>query len=518
MAAASKADLVLHGGTITGHPASDSVAIGGGRVVAHGRFAEFKELVGPRTRMVRLEKQVVAPGFIDCHLHFMEGASAAAGNSVLRCHTIAELLADLRIAAGKTPPGNWLRVFGCDENLLYDRRGPTRAELDHSTPKNPLRLRHQTLHASWLNSRAIATLGLDHPDFRPPPGAVLMRDSQGELTGLAIGMEEWLSARMARVTGAELEARARVFSRELAAAGITSITDATVRNGPEDIAALDGLAASGALLQRTSAMAGAQYLGQLPELRAAARSGIVGLAGIKFMAVNRWGMPELAGAIAQALANQLDCAFHCTEVEELDAALIAIQTAQARLPAEALGPAICRIEHGGLIPPEYPERIAALNSWVVTNPGFIHYRGAKYAGEPGLTPFLYRARSLMASGIRLAAASDAPVTPAKPLTAIAAAISRTSMDGYELAPREALDVTSALALFTSSAAQLSRLPAGVIEVGALADLIVLPADPATLSPPELLKLPVDITIIGGQVVYERGRPLNRRQGAEAGSA
>jgi predicted amidohydrolase YtcJ len=513
MVAASKADLVLHGGVIASHPGSDSVAVSRERIIACGRFAEFKELIGPRTRMIRLERQVVAPGFIDCHLHFLEAASVAAGSSVLRCHTIAELLADLRIAAGKTPPGNWLRVFGCDESLLYDRRGPTRAELDQSTPKNPLRLRHQTLHASWLNSRAISLLGLEQPGFHPPPGGMLIRDAQGGLTGLIVGMEEWLSSRMGRVTGAELEARARVCSRELAAAGITSITDATVRNGPEDIATLDGLAASGAIVQRTSAMAGAQYLSQLPELRASMRPGGVRVAGIKFMGIERWKKPELADAVARALVNQFDCAFHCTEVEELEAALDAIAAARARISAEAPSDALCRIEHGGLVPPEYPERIAALDTWVVTNPGFIHYRGAKYAGEPGLIPYLYRARSLRAAGVRMAAASDAPVIPAKPFVAIAAAVSRTSMDGYELAPQEALDVPSALALFTSYAAQLSRLPAGTIEVGALADLIVLPSDPVSLSPPELLKLPVDMTIIGGQVVYERGRLLNRRQGS-----
>ncbi len=506
---AAKADLVLHGGAVASHPASDSVAIAGGRIIAHGTFATLKELVGPGTRLIRLERQTVAPGFIDCHLHFMEAASAAAGNSVLRCHTITELLADLRIAAGKTPPGNWLRVFGCDESLLYDRRGPTRAELDHSTPKNPLRLRHQTLHGSWLNSRAISALGLEHPDFQPPPGATLIRDAQGRMTGLVVGMEEWLSARMARVTGAELDARARVFSRELAAAGVTSITDATVRNGLEDITTLDGLVASGAIVQRTSAMVGTQHFEQLPELREIERAGGIRVSGIKFMGVNRWEMPLLVNSVAKALTAQMDCAFHCTEVEELDAALIAIQTARARIPVETLGGSVCRIEHGGLIPPEYPERIAALDAWVVTNPGFIHYRGAKYAGEPGLIPFLYRARSLTAAGIRVAAGSDAPVTPAKPLTAIAAAVSRTSMDGYELAPSEALDTAAALAMFTSSAAQLCRLQAGIIEPGALADLIVLPANPVSLSPPDLLKLSVDITIIGGHVVYERGRPLNR---------
>jgi predicted amidohydrolase YtcJ len=141
------------------------------------------------------------------------------------------------------------------------------------------------------------------------------------------------------------------------------------------------------------------------------------------------------------------------------------------------------------------------------NPGFIYYRGAKYAAEPGLLPYLYRGQSLLDRGIRLAGGTDAPVTPAKPLSAIAAAVARVSLEGYELAPAEALRIDTALGLFTRAAAGLSRLPAGEIMTGRLADFIVLPADPIGLQPAELMNLAVETTIVGGQIIYERGRPL-----------
>jgi len=504
--AAEKADLVLHEGAVFDHPASDSVALGGGRILAHGSFAELKPLVGPRTHLVRLDGRVVAPGFIDCHLHFMEGASVAAGLSVLRCRTIPDLLADLRIAAGRTPPGNWLKAFGSDESLMRDGRGPSREELDQSTPKNPLRLRHQTLHASWLNSRAITLLGLERPDFQPPEGAVLQREPSGRLGALVIGMEEWLGARMPRVTEAELEARARVFSRELAAGGITAFTDATARNGIDDLALFGRLTANGAIVQRVAVMVGPDCMDRVSALRRIADAAAVRLAGIKFIVPARWEPVQLARALADALAQELDCAFHCTEVEELDAALRAIAMAARLRSLPLTGRGICRIEHGGLIPPDYPEQIAALGVWVVTNPGFIHYRGAKYAREPGLVPYLYRAKSLIDLGVKLAAGTDAPVTPARPLAAIEGAVSRLSLEGYELAPEERLDVVSAIVLFTAAAARLSRLEAGAIEAGRLADLIVLPADPRALPPADLRKITIDLTIIDGRVVYERGRP------------
>jgi predicted amidohydrolase YtcJ len=501
---AGKADLVLHEGEILGYPGSDSVAISEGRIVVHGRFADLKGLVGPRTHLVKLSGRTVAPGFIDSHLHFLEAAAAAAGLAVGRCRTIGDLLADLRVAAGRTPPGNWLRAFGCDETLLAEKRGPARQELDQAVPKNPLRLRHQTLHASWLNSRAIAQLGLEASGFKPPDGANLVRDGAGRLTGLVAGMEQWLTARLPRVTAAEIEARARNFSRELAAAGVTAFTDATVRNGPAEVELFARLGAGGAICQRIGVMIGAPNFDGADAAAKAAQGAGIRLAGLKFMPGQHRDLSTAARRMRIALGTGLDCAFHCTEIEELDEALAAFEMACRELPADRA--AACRIEHGGVIAPQDLERIAALRAWVVTDPGFVHFRGPKYLDEPGLLPHLYRARSLRAAGIEIAGATDAPVTPARPLAAIAAAISRTSFDGRAVSTDERLAPAGAFSLFTRDAARLGRLDAGAIEPERLADLIVLGRNPLALSAAELGNLAVDITIINGRVVYERGRP------------
>ena len=143
---------------------------------------------------------------------------------------------------------------------------------------------------------------------------------------------------------------------------------------------------------------------------------------------------------------------------------------------------------------------------MVTNPGFAYYRGAKYVTEPGLLPYLYRARSLLEAGIELAGATDAPVTPARPLTAIGAAAMRFSLEGYEIGLAERISIAHGFKLFTTQAARLARLEAGEIAPGRLADLIVLPRDPMALKPADLMNLPVDLTIVGGRVIFERGRP------------
>jgi len=491
--ALDKADLVLHEGVVSGYPESDSIAVANGLIIGHGTFSDLKPMVGPRTHLVRLAGRTVIPGFIDCHLHFMEGAAVANGLNVTRCRTISDLLADLRLTAGKTPPGNWLRAFGCDEAMMRERRGPTRIELDGSIGRHPLRLRHQTLHASWLNSRAIASLGLEAAGFVPPDGAWLERGPSGRLTGLVVGMDEWISQRLPRVTPAELEARTRVYSRELAAAGITTFTDATVRNGPDDVATFARLAANGAIGQRIGVMIGQDQIDAVNISRQTAETAGLRLSGVKFTALARWEPVPLARRVGRALAQGLDVAFHVTEIEELEAAINAIKAGRREVNPRTLESTVCRIEHGGLIPDDYPQRIAALGVWVVTNPGFVHYRGPKYAADPGLVPYLHRARSLLDAGVQIAAATDAPVTPARPFGAIAAAMNRLSMDGEELAPAERLSRSDAFDLFTRSAARLSRLGGGEIATGYLADLIVLPADPATLTPAEIQTLAVDLT-------------------------
>jgi predicted amidohydrolase YtcJ len=503
-ATAGKADLVLHEGVVLGHPGSDSVALGGGVITAHGSFSELKAVVGPRTHLIKLAGRVVAPGLIDSHLHFQEAAAVAIGISVQRCQTIGDLLADLRVAAGRTPPGNWLRAFGCDETLLTEKRGPTRAELDLAIPKNPIRLRHQTLHASWLNSRAIALFGIEAKEFVVPEGATVYADAVGKPTGLVVGMEEWITRHLPIVTKAEAEARTRGMSRELAAAGVTAFTDATVRNGAPEMESFARYVQSGAICQRVGVMIGAPYLDSAEQAAALAHAAGIRLAGAKFMPHAGYDGEAMVAATARAAGFGLDCAYHVTEVEELEEALCAIEAVKPTL-AEAQVP-IFRIEHGGMIPPNYIDRITGSGAWVVTNPGFIHFRGAKYLDDPGMIPHLYRGESLRRAAIRLAGGTDAPVTPARPLAAIAAAIPRTTLGGKELAPNEKMSSAEAFAMFTRSGARLARLKAGAIEEDFLADLIVLPRDPSALKPADLMNTAVDLTIVGGRVIYERGRP------------
>jgi len=116
----------------------------------------------------------------------------------------------------------------------------------------------------------------------------------------------------------------------------------------------------------------------------------------------------------------VDVAFHATEIEELKRRWPDQVGAARRESAHARERPFAGSSHGGLIPDGYPERIAELGVWVVR----IRLRPlsrTKYAADPGLTAYLYRATAACWMRVQVTAGSDAPVTPARPLNAIAAA-------------------------------------------------------------------------------------------------
>ncbi|OGO07060.1 MAG: hypothetical protein A2Z76_01910 [Chloroflexi bacterium RBG_13_56_8b] len=143
---------------------------------------------------------------------------------------------------------------------------------------------------------------------------------------------------------------------------------------------------------------------------------------------------------------------------------------------------------------------------MVTQPAFIYQNGERYlATVPAERQrWLYRIKSFIDAGLMVAGSSDSPVAPDNPLLGIYAAVTRRAESGQELLPQEAISVQQALAIYTTNAAYASfeEDSKGAIAPGKLADMVVLSADPLR-SPPERLKdIRVEMTIIGGGVVWE----------------
>jgi len=165
-----------------------------------------------------------------------------------------------------------------------------------------------------------------------------------------------------------------------------------------------------------------------------------------------------------------------------------------------------RIEHCAECPPHLLERLSALPVAVVTQPPFIYYSGERYLATvpESQQPWLYRTKSLLASGILVAGSSDSPVVPVNPLMGIYAAVTRRAESGQEVLPHEGITAGEALALYTTNAAAVSfeEGEKGSLSPGKMADIVILSDDPTTVPPEQIKDIKVQMTIIGGEVAWE----------------
>jgi predicted amidohydrolase YtcJ len=156
-------------------------------------------------------------------------------------------------------------------------------------------------------------------------------------------------------------------------------------------------------------------------------------------------------------------------------------------------------------PPPLVAEIARLGLCVVTNPGFVYWRGDVYRRETEgrARAWLYRARSLRDAGVPLAGASDAPVVSPNPWIAIAAARTRRTQSGALLGAGERLGARAALGLFGPAAAwSLHADELGRLAVGAPADVVVVEPDPLRVPAAEVRDTRVRLTLAGGTVAWQ----------------
>ena len=370
---------------------------------------------------------VVLPGLHDHHLHIL--ATGARRHSVdLAGLTGADAVC--RALALGTPHAGWLRAVGYDE-----RAGglPDAVLLDSWVPHTPLRLQDRT-GALWvLNSAGLAALGRD--DF--PPGAE--RDAAGRPTGRFWREDKWLAAALPTAVP-DLAG----LGQDLAALGLTGLTDAGAHNGPDEARLLSGALPQHLVLMGSEALeAGEGYA----------------LGPLKLLIDERDppALDTLAARIGWARARNRNVAAHCVTEAELAWFIAALDAAGGARRGD-------RIEHGGLIPAGFIPTIAERGLSVVTNPAFIHDRGDRYRATVPEAQWrdLYRARSLLTAGIPLAAGSDAPYASFDPWLGMRTARDRLTRAGRPLARRERLDARSALALYCT----------GTIATGAPADLML----------------------------------------------
>lgn len=213
---------------------------------------------------------------------------------------------------------------------------------------------------------------------------------------------------------------------------------------------------------------------------------------------------ELNDLVANIHRFGFQAVLHAVEEPTIEAACSAIEYALKVFPKSDHRH---RIEHCAVCPPSLAKRLASLGITVVTQPSFIYYHGERYLRTvpDSNLKHLYSISTLMKNGVKVAGSSDCPVSPLNPMVGVFSSISRMAESGEFVLPEEKISPFEALRMYTDEAAKTTfeETIKGSITPGKLADLVVLNADPTELPVNEIKDIEVEMTILNGEVVWDR---------------
>ncbi len=424
--------------------------------------------------------------------------------------SISDIQDLVRQAARERPPGAWILGRGYHEFDLAEKRHPTRWDLDIASPVHPVKIAHRSGHTHVLNSLALKRVGISMETGDPPDGLIDRDLATGEPTGLVHGMNELLARFLAATQDSQAETGIRMAGASLAALGITSIHDASSRNDWSRRDLFRTWQQRGHLPQRTSMVLGWEaFQGDAADEGDSADDGHVRVAGVKIIVHETTGrlspsQLELNDMVLRIHQAGQQAVLHAIDEKQVTAACIAIEHALKTSPRADHRH---RIEHCSVCPPALAKQMASAGITVVTQPAFVYYDGGRYLRTVPSEELehLYPVATLKQHGVRVAGSSDFPVVPPNPLVGIYAAVTRRAADGEHVLSKERIGPLEALSLFTVDAAHAIRAETGTgsIRPGTPADLVLLSGDPTGVPEEEIKDIRVDMTMIDGQVVWER---------------
>jgi predicted amidohydrolase YtcJ len=533
------ADLLLRHGTVfTADPQgsmASAVAIRDGRIVAVGG----DEIAGRfrADRVVDLRGRLTTPGFIDTHIHIAGDPRWHVDLS--HFESIEDIQRALREKAHELGPGKWITGDGWAEGLVREHRALHRQDLDTAAPDNPTVLARAGGHSVVANSLALRLAGITRatPD---PQGGVIERDPGGEPNGIIRERLDLVGRLVPTAPPRDLEASFVAKLKGLLRLGVTSIIVAGIE--PQDYAEWERVChAYQSQLPRVTAQiypglrkGGASAAEALRRLDAFGKKTGDGDQWLRVGAVKLWLDGGFAGPAAwtlQPYANQ-PTYFGIQNIDSTDLYTLssaahrrgwqlgyhAIGDAAIKLGADVIAKVVGEtprwnhrhyLNHFTVTPPPATMRkMAAADIHISQQPNFTwsptlesryveNLEGARREhNNPLRTPLSY--------GIFMAFGSDNH--PIGPMPGLYGAVTRRGKSGHVYAADEQLSMPEALVAYTRNGAYFTFEEGlkGTIEPGKLADIIVLSENLLEVDPSRILDTKVDLTILNGTVVYERG--------------
>jgi predicted amidohydrolase YtcJ len=536
--AAERASLIVHNAQVytvhAAQPTAQAVAVRGDRIVLVGTNEAALELRGPDTRLIDARGGTLVPGLQDSHGHFT-GLGASLQTLRLRGTTSYEQIVEMvRARAATARPGEWIQGRSWDQNDWAVKDWPTHQKLTEAAPNNPVYLTRVDGHAALVNKAALDAAAITR-ETADPPGGRLIRNAEGDPIGVLIdSAQNLVAAKIPAISDEQLEDQILLADAETRRLGLTSVHDAGT--DPTTVAAYKRLIDAGRLKTRLYVM----LRGPLSMLEPEFKKGPVINYGNYQLSVRaiKIGADGALGSRGAALLEPYSdepgtSGLMTTPPEEIYAQTRAASRAGFQTCIHAIGDRANRItmdtfervqtevpgarnlrmrnEHAQILDAAEIPRFARLNviasmqtTHATSDMPWVPARIGPARTEEGA----YVWQRLMKSGVVLANGSDFPVEEPNPMLGLYAAITRQDPSGHPPGgwmPGERMSREEMLKSFTWNAAYASHSEKdlGSLEVGKLADMVLLDKNVMTAEPKEILATQVVTTIIGGEVVYEK---------------
>lgn len=528
-----KADLVLQNGTIVSVDERarryEAIAIKNERVIALGTNKEIKGYAASETKIVDLEGKTAVPGLIDAHQHmFSTGFNLR--NVDCRVTSIQEMVEKIEERAKTCSPGEWIIGWGYDESRFAEKRHPMKKDFEGI--QNPVFITHYSLHSAVANDVALQATGilasttLEHGQIEV--------DNQGKLTGrLSEEALDIVKNNMPSYTVEQLKDSLQLADREYVKFGLTSVHEAGMGHltkSLNEFKVFQEMALDRKLNIRVYGMILDEFFSEAQKMKLAFRFGnehlkigavkmfTDGTLSGKTAAVSEpyqnddgYGEKthtdeELKEAVYEAHREGYQVACHAIGDEAVRQVLDAYESALKRWPRKD---ARHRVEHASVTNETLLKRMRELGVIPVPQPVFVYFAGDVYEENlaPALVDGIFIQRSFLNQGLFPPGSSDSPIRPVSPLLGMYAAMSRETVNGGTLLPKEKVSLYEALQMYTKNAAYASfdEDQKGTLEIGKLGDITVLPKNFLDFSPHQVRDTEVEMTIIGGKVIYKKGR-------------
>jgi predicted amidohydrolase YtcJ len=540
-AAEDTADLVLRNGRIVtvddDLPEAEAIALAGREILAVGTTADISAFIGDATEVIELDGRLVLPGFIEGHGHFLGVGEMQLQLNLRDVANWREIVAMVEEAAVQAEEGEVIMGRGWHQEDWDERPDPAVDDLpvhdalSAAAPNNPVVLTHASGHMRFANAEAMRLAGItaDTPD---PEGGEIVRDAEGHATGVFRQNAQGLLSPATERWNPDVSELAELAAQDALAKGITTVHDAGTPFSR--LAELRTLAEAGDLDIRLWVMArdsNARLREHLADFRVTrlgddrltiggvkkAIDGALGTHGAWMLepyadrathaGFNTTSMDELEEAARLALDHDYQMAIHAIgdrgNRETLD--LYERLFDEAGIDGTDLR---WRIEHAQHLHPDDIERFAELG--ITASMQGVHATSdgpwvPQRVGEERAREGAYVWRSLLDSGALVTNGTDAPVEDIDPIQSYYATVTRHMADSTNFFEEQALTREEALRTYTinNAIAVFEDDIKGSLTPGKLADLVVLSDDILTIDAPDILNAQVDLTILGGAVVYQR---------------